>query len=740
MADEKFTVVIDGMTLECTSKLNEYCTPNTPISEKDVYTKSIPLHEMNAAYTVLSTTYNMNNDSFPNEIAGKNEVAYFLMYVDGTNIRYAEPNTWTVGTGERITGFVNSSNRTCTYQSRIITNFEMKNFVVGITLKNAFKVSDMTATSITLKELCEHPNDYYFTSQCVSFSYYSLYNGRCAQLSNVSLGMMFNGINTGILAPSWFYDALSNVDNFTINNTTGAVYGGSSTELFAHPIDDTQKPRTITYVNPTFYLSHGLITPTITDFANKKKIYDAGDNYYVISDTGANITPFNVVLKGSYLLKILASFGVMMYSGNPNNKSFNQMADEGNLFIGEMDDNGWTTGRMITGKKEILASNAYNTTGHSTNFDPSGPTPGPTPGGDIDPPEAMDNGNGTGFGGFTSYFLLTRNQLLDVIGGVNSQSKAGFNFEYSIESLYGLAVPPSLVYTQSDVSFISISGGVNSNSVGATIKNNNIVIDGEFLGATGQKSIIDCGTKHINRIHGNFLDYEPYTTIELFIPLCGWVTLPSYCMDKDISVHYVIDGQNCSLTGICVCDGLNVVEIPGVFGVSVPFTATASGMKNAALVESLSTLASGLTAGALSFALGAKGGITGSMNESASEIMRVSGLSTIATESIKGISQTYVAEQGNYVRSVGNLGDRTAFGLGKSCYIRLSTVIENIPSHYGEEIGYIVDDTKVLNQCHGYTVISNPQFAGNYATETEVKMIEELMASGIILPGVDNNT
>lgn len=457
-----------------------------------------------------------------------------------------------------------------------------------------------------------------------------------------------------------------------------------------------------------------------------------------ISDTGMTISSESRGVQVSYLsidsandvISTIADLGVYVKIGD-------------SFYLGEMLSNGATTGRLLNPDEWDTAYNKNSeSASRDISYDPPGPGPGPgpTPGGDIDPPEAMVNGNGTGFGGFTSYFILTRSDLLDVISNINSQSKAGFDFEYSIDSLFGLAVPPSLVYTTTNVNSLVISGGVNSNSEGATIKNANIVIDGPFTGATGQKSIIDCGSKHINRIHGNFLDFEPYTTIELFIPLCGWVTLPSYCMDKDISVHYVIDGQNCSLTGICVCDGLNVAELPGVFGVSVPFTATASGMKNAAMVESLSTLASGMIAGGLSFALGAKGGLTGSMNASASEIMRVSGISTMASEYIKGLSQTYVAEQGNYVRSVGNLGDRTAFGLGKKCYIRLSTVIENIPSHYAEEIGFIVDDTMTLNQCHGYTVISNPQFAGNYATETEVKMIEELMASGIILPGVDDNT
>lgn len=85
--------------------------------------------------------------------------------------------------------------------------------------------------------------------------------------------------------------------------------------------------------------------------------------------------------------------------------------------------------------------------------------------------------------------------------------------------------------------------------------------------------IIDCGHFHIDEVFESFLDYEPYTTINLFIPFVGSVDLaPSLYMGKTVSVKIICDWITGAMTAVVYADGIPLVYQQGIGAVSLSMT------------------------------------------------------------------------------------------------------------------------------------------------------------------------
>ena len=85
--------------------------------------------------------------------------------------------------------------------------------------------------------------------------------------------------------------------------------------------------------------------------------------------------------------------------------------------------------------------------------------------------------------------------------------------------------------------------------------------------------IIDCGHFHIDEVFESFLDYEPYTTINLFIPFIGSVDLaPSLYMGKTVSVKIICDWITGAMTAVVYADGIPLVYQQGIGAVSLSMT------------------------------------------------------------------------------------------------------------------------------------------------------------------------
>ena len=202
----------------------------------------------------------------------------------------------------------------------------------------------------------------------------------------------------------------------------------------------------------------------------------------------------------------------------------------------------------------------------------------------------------------------------------------------------------------------------------------------------------------------------------MYIPLCGWFTLPPWCMGRTISGEMYINGYTGTLKCIVRADGNVVTELGGNASIDLPFAAEAVGMKAAAVLGNLINTA---------------GSIASIANPSAG------GVANVGT----AVLGTVCALNANYTESKGTMGDGSNIAGLYHVYIKISrpATIDNdgnslvtIPAEYKRQYGLPCNKSLTLAQGDGYTQILDANITGNM-TAREKQMIIDGFRRGLIL-------
>lgn len=93
------------------------------------------------------------------------------------------------------------------------------------------------------------------------------------------------------------------------------------------------------------------------------------------------------------------------------------------------------------------------------------------------------------------------------------------------------------------------------------------------LMTTNSTAVLDLGSIYIKEKYHNFLDYEPYTKINLYIPYIGSIELPpSIYMNRTVSVRIIVDFITGAATAVVYCNGIPMIYQNGVMGISIAMT------------------------------------------------------------------------------------------------------------------------------------------------------------------------
>ena len=113
---------------------------------------------------------------------------------------------------------------------------------------------------------------------------------------------------------------------------------------------------------------------------------------------------------------------------------------------------------------------------------------------------------------------------------------------------------------------------VSSNQQDIILGRHNTQVEG-YLMTTNSTAILDLGAIYIKEKHHSFLDYEPYTKINLYIPYIGSIEiLPSIYMNRTLSVKLIVDFITGAATAVVYCNGIPMVYQNGIMGISVAMT------------------------------------------------------------------------------------------------------------------------------------------------------------------------
>lgn len=252
---------------------------------------------------------------------------------------------------------------------------------------------------------------------------------------------------------------------------------------------------------------------------------------------------------------------------------------------------------------------------------------------------------------------------------------------------------------------------------------------------TGNPSM-DLGEYEILPKFNDFRDYAPYTKIEMFIPYCGWVALPSHVMSSEEKPKIITGTLLCDIiAGTCKavikCNDTVVAEASGFTAVDVPFTGENVGMKMAGIASAITSYGNtaSKTVGNI-----ASGGMSGGAGAGASAAGGLVGL-------LGSYAQLHSAFNANYTEICGKTGDGcNVAGLNK-VYIKIQRpktggyeAPDFVPEDYGHTTGFIAMKKNLISECEGLIICANPDTSGiGGATDRERQMIKNLLESGIIV-------
>ena len=223
--------------------------------------------------------------------------------------------------------------------------------------------------------------------------------------------------------------------------------------------------------------------------------------------------------------------------------------------------------------------------------------------------------------------------------------------------------------------------------------------------ASSQYVEVDCGSVSVEEYWGSYLDYDPYTEIQIYLPYVGIHSLKAdEVMGKSVTVKYHVD----VLSGACIayvkCGDSVLYSFLGQCASSIPITGSdwtnvINGMIN--IAGSIGSMVA--TGGASApFALG-----------------------SIASTAVNSMKPS-VEKSGSLSGTGGLMGIQIP-------YLIITRPRQAIPEGQNRFIGYPSFITDFISNFKGYTEITEVHLEGIYATSAELTEIESILKSGVLL-------
>lgn len=234
--------------------------------------------------------------------------------------------------------------------------------------------------------------------------------------------------------------------------------------------------------------------------------------------------------------------------------------------------------------------------------------------------------------------------------------------------------------------------------------------------AASQFVDIDCGSILVEHYHNNFLDYDPFTKLKIWLPYIGYQDLSvDDVMGCIVSVKYRCD----ILSGACVAfisTGLEggvgagaqrvIAQYSGNCAVQVPTAAQSYDNMVSTAVNILTT--AGATAVGGGGALGVAAGLASS-------------------------AANYVTSMKPDVKRNGTPGSTAGYMAVQKPYILRFTPRVSVPDDFIDLKGYASNRSGPLSSFYGYAEVESIKLENVYGTDSEIAEILSLLREGVFI-------
>lgn len=306
--------------------------------------------------------------------------------------------------------------------------------------------------------------------------------------------------------------------------------------------------------------------------------------------------------------------------------------------------------------------------------------------------------------GFVNYYRVNKGQLDNISNALTQQTQYTDLMQNIVSVKSYLINPENFIATTTTE---SVKIGAFDTSVGADK-------------ITGANNFLNVGSytvtgKFGNSVSPHFLDKSPYTKIELYVPWCGTIELPDFCMYKTIDVFMLTDIVVGSCMAVVKCNGNIVAQKSGLLAQDLPLSSIDNATKYNACLSGVLNTATSLSTSVMA---GATGNPVGVFNGVMSSMANANNLR--------------MSQNANYTRVVGVHGDSTQNNMPSQCYIKIYRPIINEPAGYTHRYGKPCNKYGELSTFTGFTQCVNPDITGNM-TEKEKELIKTHLERGVYL-------
>lgn len=443
-------------------------------------------------------------------------------------------------------------------------------------------------------------------------------------------------------------------------------------------------------------------------FCQKSKI---NFNYKDTTDT-TTITSTNMrlyrLLKGEFVVKLLAGAGLYFIPADttlPNDLTPDNLGDYSFVCLGEMDKDGYTTGRFIVGN-DINTYTGYNKNGNTQNetFNP-----------DKNVFTDDDDIESVGYGYFSNAVMGNLYSLYNKLD-LEKIAQWFYNQTEKIDIANNVISIKEIPFSLATLNIVPLDTDLKIGGVNVTYNNENVKVGQIISPATTAVSVI-FGEFNIPRLSNTFLDYSPYTKYELLLPFAPTpVVLPDWCINKTVSAIFLYDIYTTACQYVIECNGERICSVSGIFGVDRPISAQNVALKDASRLSAQVATASSVLGGVMSSASGNIGGI-------------VSG----AIGGVSALSQMIMSGKQNYMYTVGANGDSSSVGLCHATHLKITRTLSAEDSNFNHVYGRPLCKYKKLSSVTGYTKCDIVNTNGLTCSETEKQRIKQLLETGIYI-------
>lgn len=224
---------------------------------------------------------------------------------------------------------------------------------------------------------------------------------------------------------------------------------------------------------------------------------------------------------------------------------------------------------------------------------------------------------------------------------------------------------------------------------------------------------VNCGTLSVNKYWDAYLDFDPYTKCEIYLPYIGIHQLAvDDIMGKDVNVVYHIDILSGACTAFIKCGTTVLYSFNGQCSCSIPIT----GNDWTNVVNGVLNIAGSIGS------MVATGGLSAPLSVGSA----LKGISDIASSSSTVTSSKPSVERSGSLSGMGGmLGIQTP-------YLIITWPRQCMPEKQNHFIGYPAFTTATLEDLKGFNVVSHIHLENINATENEKSEIERILSEGVL--------